>query len=706
MVSIYRSRLERKPSDETARFVSSLAEDARIFEDDLDGTEAHDIMLHEQGLLGREAMAKILGSLEKLRREWAEGRLRLEGEYEDVHELVEAYVIRDVGLEVGGRLHSGRSRNDQVATDIRMRLRSDLLTVSQAILDLVRTCLSRAEEGKAMPMPLYTHTQQAQVGTFGHYLLAYVEALLRDFQRLQDCFDRVNISPLGGGPAGGTAMPIDRHRTALLLGFDGLVRNSLDAASSRDFMVEAMACLATLMVGVSRIVEDIILWSSSEFGFVELAEEFASVSSIMPQKKNPTVLELIRGKSGRVIGNLIAVLGIVKGLPSGYSSDLQETKPLLWDSLDQTLASLRILGGAMGSLTIHKDRMDRAVRGGYVFAVDLAERLVMEGLLPFRQAHALVGSLVRDMVSKGLGPSELSPELIEDAGERVLGRRIKVPASTIEEVVNPQKCLARRRSLGSPGPEHIEHMLQESRELVSKAAAALSTRRERLESSKARLSNIKSQYVRAGESSRYMLDEKSALIVVDVQKCFCPSGSLAVPEGDKVVPILNKYARRFHEAGAPVYATRDWHPPNHISFKAQGGPWPPHCVQGTEGAEFHPDLRLLPGTTVISKAMDPDREAYSGFDGTDLAQSLREKEVKRIFVGGLATDYCVKNTVLDALREGFETVLLVDAIRGVEVNPGDNERAVAEMVEKGAVLARLNEIEPKRRERTKKTGGS
>jgi len=699
MGSVYRSRLGGKPSDETARFISSLPEDARIFEDDLDGTEAHDIMLYEQGLLGQEELVKILGCLEKIRREWAGGRLKLEGEYEDVHELVESYVIKDVGIEVGGKLHSGRSRNDQVATDIRMRLRSELLTISQTILDLVTTCLSRAEDDRETLMLLYTHTQQAQVGTFSHYLLAYAEALLRDFQRLQDCYDRVNISPLGAGPVGGTSIPIDRHRTALLLGFDGLVSNSLDAASSRDFMVEAIACLANLMVGVSRVAEDLILWSSSEFGFIELAEEFASVSSIMPQKKNPTVLELIRGKTSRVTGNLAAVLGTLKGLPSGYSSDLQETKPLLWDSLDQTLNSLRILAKALASLTIHEDRIDEAVRESYVFAVDLAEHLTLEGLLPFRQAHALVGNLVREMVSRGLEPSKLTPRLIEGMAERVLGRRIQVPESIVEDVTDPRKCLARRSSLGSPSPENVERMLQESKELTSKAKAALSTRREKLESSRTKLSKIVSQYIGSRKPRKYTIDENSALVVVDVQRDFSLGGSLAVREGDKVVPILNEYARRFHEAGRPIYATRDWHPPNHISFKARGGPWPPHCVQGTEGATFHPDLRLQPETEIISKSTDPDREAYSGFDGTDLAQRLKEKGVRRVFVGGLATDYCVKNTVLDALKEGFEVVLLVDAIRGVDVKPGDSKRAVVEMVEKGADLADLSQIRPMKRER-------
>ena len=694
MGSVYRSRLEKNYSDETARFVSSLVDDARILEDDIDGTEAHDIMLHEQGVLSKDELGKILSSLERLRGEWVGGRLKLEGEYEDVHEFIEAYVIRDVGLAVAGRLHSGRSRNDQVATDIRMHLRSEMLTVSQNVLNLIGTCISRAESEKATPILLYTHTQQAQIGTFGHYLLSFVEILFRDLQRLQDCYDRVNLSPLGAGPIGGTSIPIDRHRTALLLGFDGLVINSIDASSSRDFMVEVIASLANLMVNVSRFTDDMILWSSSEFGFIELAEEFASVSSIMPQKKNPTVLELIRAKSSRVDGNLVALLGILKGLPSGYSSDLQETKPLLWDSLDQTITSVRILAKVLLSLTIHRNRMIKTAQESYVFAVDLAEHLTLKGLLPFRQAHTLVGALVRTMISKNIKPSSLTPALVEATAENVIGKRIQISKSIIKDITDPRKCLLNRVSFGSPNPGDVEHMLKESQNLVHRTKTVLSTRRKRLETTKTELSKLVVQYIDCSGRQEYMIDENSALILVDVQRCFCPGGSLPVREGDKVVPILNKYAQIFHKAGAIIYATHDWHPSNHVSFKSRGGPWPPHCIQGTEDAAFHPDLKLPPRTEIISKAMNPDLEAYSGFDGTNLGVNLREKGVKRVYVGGLATDYCVRNTVLDALKEGFKTVLLTDAIKGVEVKPGDIECAVTMMVEKGAELAKLDQIRP------------
>ncbi len=494
MGSIYRSRVKGKYSDETRSFVSSLIDDSRILDDDLNCTEAHDIMLHEQGLLSREELTKILKSLEKLRREWVEGKLKLEGEYEDVHELVEAYVILDVGPEVGGKLHSGRSRNDQVATDIRMHLRFDLLTISQTILRLVRICLSRAEEEKATPMLLYTHTQQAQVGTFGHYLLSFTDILLRDYQRLQECYDRVNASPLGAGPVGGTSIPIDRNRTAFLLGFDSLVKNSLDASSSRDFIIEAVASLAILMTNICRIANDIILWNSSEFGLVELADEFASVSSIMPHKKNPTTLELIRGKTSRVEGDLIALLGISKGLPSGYSSDLQEMKPILWNCLDTTLTSLRILTVILESLIIRKDRMEKMAQESYVFALDLAEHLTVEGLLSFRQAHTLVGTLVREMVNRRIEPNSLTPKIVEALAKKVLGRQIKIPSSVIEDVTDPRRCLANRSSLGSPNPKHVEQLLQESRKIVLTAEEALATRLEKLETSRAKLSELVNQY--------------------------------------------------------------------------------------------------------------------------------------------------------------------------------------------------------------------
>jgi argininosuccinate lyase len=692
--STYRSRVGAEYSEEAAKFVSSLSDDERILEEDIECTEAHDIMLYEQGIITKAELVNILVTLEKLRREWKASKVRLEGKYEDVHEFIESYVIRETGLEVGGKIHTGRSRNDQVATDIRMRLRRDINITLELILKLVKALLSKAEASLYIPIILYTHTQHAQIGTVGHYFLSYAEALLRDFTRLQDCYDRVNLSPLGAGPAGGTSFNINRERVAILLGFDGLVKNSLDATSSRDFMLEVASSLAILMVGVSRLAEDLILWSSQEFGFIDIPEEYASVSSIMPQKKNPTILELIRGKTSRVNGNLLALLCIAKGLPSGYSSDLQETKPLIWDALDQTASCLNILTAIINSLKIRVNRVNEAVKRSYAFAIDLAELLTAYGYFSFREAHQVVGHLIREVASKGLDPAEITSKQVEDAAEHVLGRSIRVDASLVAEAVNNVKSLTRRKAIGSPNPIECSRLLGELHETVTSFYAALSTRLIRLQDAKRHLSELVEAYTAQKETTgeKYTIGRNSALIVVDVQNDFCPGGALPVTGGDEVVPVINQYINKFHEAGAPIFATRDWHPPNHISFKYRGGPWPLHCVQGTDGAAFHRGLKLPSEAIVISKATSPDEEAYSGFQGTDLAQRLRSIGVEKIFIGGLATDYCVKHTVLDAIKEGFRVVLLVDAVRAVDLKPGDGEKAIAEMVEKGARLANISRI--------------
>ena len=495
MGSVYRGRLGKKYADETLRFASSLADDERILEDDLTNTEAHDIMLHERGLLSRQELSRILCSLENIRQKWLNRSLTFEGEYEDIHEFIESTVTRDTGPETGGKLHAGRSRNDQVATDIRLRLRSEILDISSLVVDLIQVCLAKAEEEKSTITLLYTHLQQAQVGTFGHYLLSFADILLRDFHRLDDCYERINMSPLGAGPVGGTSIPVDRSRTAVLLGFDGLVNNSLDSTSSRDFMVESAAALANLMVSISRVAEDIVLWSSSEFGFVELADELASVSSVMPHKKNPTVLELVRGKTGRVVGNLMSMLSILKSLPSGYSSDLQETKPSLWDSVDQTILSLRLMAKTIASLIIHRERMEKAAQESYVFAVDLAESLALNGILPFRQAHILTGSVIKEMVSKKIRPQELTPAMIEDRSEQVLGRRISMPEPILIAVKDPRRCLAGRLSFGSPNPDEFENLINKSRSQLDSAEAVLMTRKEKIKSSRTELATLVNKYV-------------------------------------------------------------------------------------------------------------------------------------------------------------------------------------------------------------------
>ncbi|MEM4391622.1 MAG: argininosuccinate lyase, partial [Candidatus Nitrosotenuis sp.] len=300
---MYRSRLDQNLDKFTLDYVSSISDDSEIAIYDIIGSQAHVIMLHENGLLSKIEAKKILAALEKTKKEKL-----VSSSAEDIHELIEAQVIKKTGLAVGGKMHTARSRNDQVALDLRMKIRDDINALCKALLDLIDTLVRVAEKHTETPMPLYTHLQQAQIGTFSHYIISYVDMLFRDLDRLYVTYGRINESPLGAGPVGGTSITIDRNSTARMLGFKGIVENSIDATSSRDVVAEYVSNVAILMTNLSRISEDIVLWSTSEFSFVELSDRFSSPSSVMPQKKNPDILELTRGKTARVIGNLVAVL--------------------------------------------------------------------------------------------------------------------------------------------------------------------------------------------------------------------------------------------------------------------------------------------------------------------------------------------------------------------------------------------------------------
>jgi argininosuccinate lyase len=495
-VSLFRERLAREFDERTARFHTSVVEDLRIFEEDIDGTEAHDIMLHEMGVIPLDALKLILRALEELRDEWRRGEARVGAEFEDIHEYIEKRVIDKVGVQAGGMLHTGRSRNDQVAVDVRMRVRVEILETAEAVLGLIEALLRRAEEHVETLMMLYTHGQHAQVGTFSHYLLAYADALIRDYQRLMDCYERVNMNPLGAGPVGGTSIGIDRRRTTELLGFDSIAENSIDATSSRDWAIEASAACSILMSGLSRMAADLTEWSTREFGYVELADEYSSSSSIMPQKKNPSTLELIRGKSGEVFATLIELLTMVKGVQSGYYQDLQGTKPPLWRCFDATRTSLEVMTGVISTLKVNGDRMAEAVRGSFTYAVDMAEGLVSEAGISFRESYRLVASLVREAIQRGISLSELEPQDLAEASMRVLGRRIEVGRDFIREVTDPRGSLLRRRSQGSPNPEETSRMIRERKAKLEELRKLLAERRGRLEEAKRLLREAVESYIR------------------------------------------------------------------------------------------------------------------------------------------------------------------------------------------------------------------
>ena len=493
--NVYRSRLKAGAEKKASQFTTSISEDERIFEEDIDGTEAHDIMLYEQCIITREELSKILMALEELRQEKRLGKVILDPKYEDIHEFIEAYVIERTGLEIGGKIHTGRSRNDQVVLDTRMRLRTDLNEVSSLLLSLIKTLLNRAEEEQDVEMILYTHTQHAQIGTMAHYLLSHIDGLLRDLERLNDCYGRVNLNPLGAGPIGGTSIPVDRERTTGLLGFTGVMENSIDATSSRDFILEAASNLAIYMSEASRMAEDLIIWSSAEFGYIEIDDGYASISSIMPQKKNPTVLELVRGKTGRVYGNLQSLLTMIKGLPTGYSSDLQETKPPLWDSLDVSKGSIEILDGVWATLKVNEKRLVETSSESYALAVDLAERLVSKAGLSFREAHMVVGNVVREMVVAGIKFTDLRPEDVEATAEKVLGKKVTIDATLLGDAIDAKNVLDGRKPIGSPSPKEVERMLKLRREALKKREEELAARVERLSQAKERLAVAVKKYV-------------------------------------------------------------------------------------------------------------------------------------------------------------------------------------------------------------------
>jgi argininosuccinate lyase len=447
---MYRARLGKNLDKHTLEYVSSISDDAEIAIYDIVGSQAHTIMLYENKILSKDEAKKILRALEKLKKEDLDNK----SSAEDIHELIESLVVKKIGMQVGGKMHTARSRNDQVALDLRMKIRDDINVICDCILDLVETLIKLAEKHTSTTMPLYTHLQQAQIGTFSHYLLSHADVLLRDFDRLYSSFDRVNQSPLGAGPVGGTSLPINRNSTARMLGFSQIVENTIDATSSRDVVAEFVSTVSILMTNLSRIAEDLVIWSTSEFSFVELSDQFSSPSSVMPQKKNPDILELTRGKTARVIGNLVAVLSSLKGLASGYGRDLQEIKPAVFSSSKITISALIILNSMFATLKVNKDKIKQAAESGYLTALDVAEALVKQGVA-FRSAHKIVGNLVQMAHQKNKSLSELTESDIKTAQKEFDAKKLFVIISKIDA----EYSLKSRSSLGSAGITQQKKMI-------------------------------------------------------------------------------------------------------------------------------------------------------------------------------------------------------------------------------------------------------
>jgi argininosuccinate lyase len=455
---MYRSRPADKLEDDALRFLSSIDDDKSILYYDIVGSQAHSIMLHEMGHITSSELKKILSALEEAKKNPA--KVQTEG-YEDIHEALEAFVIKHAGMNAGGKMHIARSRNDQVVLDIRMKIRDDINEICSTLASLVQGLLERAKESKQVPMPMYTHLQQAQIGTFSHFLLSYAYALMRDMERLYLVYHRINQSPLGACAIGGSSIPIDRKRTAMLLGFDSIIKNSIDATSSRDAFLEYASTLAILTSTLGRIAEDFIIWSTTEFSYIELAEPYTSTSSAMPQKKNPDPLELTRSKGAIVTSNLMSMLGIVKALPSGYSRDLQDMKAPLLRASALTLDTIKIMDRVVRSLQINKGHMRQAASTSYAIALDIAEQLVMQKKIPFRTAHRIVGALVSKAASKGnIALVELE---FADATSVLKAHKVDVQPDELMKIINgmtPEKSLELRKSSGSPNLLEQEEMIR------------------------------------------------------------------------------------------------------------------------------------------------------------------------------------------------------------------------------------------------------
>jgi argininosuccinate lyase len=471
---MYRSRQIDNLKDDALKFLSSIDEDKSILYYDIIGSQAHSIMLHEMGHITSSEVKKILFALEEAKKSPA--KIKTEG-YEDIHEALEGFVIKHAGMNAGGKMHTARSRNDQVVLDIRMKIRDDINKICEALASLVQGLLDRAEESKQVPMPMYTHLQQAQIGTFSHFLLSYAYALMRDMERLYLTYHRINQSPLGACAIGGSSITIDRKRTAMLLGFDSIIKNSIDATSSRDVFLEYTSALAILTSTLGRIAEDFIIWSTTEFGYIELAESYTSTSSAMPQKRNPDPLELTRSKAAVVTSNLMSMLGIVKALPSGYSRDLQDIKAPLLRSSVITLETIKIMDYIVRSLQVKKERMRHAASISYAIAVDVAEQLVMQKKIPFRTAHRIVGALV----SIAAGKSNISLSSLEfvDVSLVLKAHKVNVKPDEIMKIINemtPEKSVEARKSSGSPNLLEQEEMIKSLSQGISNYSTGIQKR--------------------------------------------------------------------------------------------------------------------------------------------------------------------------------------------------------------------------------------
>ena len=455
---LWHGRFREATNQLVESFTASIRFDQRLYRYDIEGSMAHCRMLAQQGLLSAEEADTLIQGLSEILREIEHRSFVFDDNQEDVHMAIEQRLMEKVG-EVGGKLHTGRSRNDQVAVDMRLFLRDEIKGTEEDLKVLQTNMVALAKANVGVIMAGFTHLQHAQPVLFSHHLMAYYEMFRRDRQRLVGCLERINISPLGSGALAGTSLPIDSNTTAELLDFPALSRNSIDAVCDRDFIIEFTAAAALIMMHLSRMCEELILWSSIEFGYVELSEAFCTGSSIMPQKKNPDVAELVRGKSGRVYGHLMSLLTMMKGLPLAYNRDLQEDKEPLFDTVDTVRQSLRILAKLWEHISVNKERMEEMAAAGYTLATDVAEYLVLKGV-PFRLAHQTVGKIVRYCLEEG---KELESLTLEE-----LRGFSKVIDEKIYTVLDLRHSVDSRNSVGGTSLQQVRQAISNAEEELNR----------------------------------------------------------------------------------------------------------------------------------------------------------------------------------------------------------------------------------------------
>lgn len=459
MAQLWGGRFTKATEQKVFDFNASISFDKNLFTQDVEGSIAHAVMLGKQGILTVEEKDAIVKGLAGIREDVESGKLAIDETQEDIHSFVEATLIERIG-DTGKKLHTGRSRNDQVALDMRLYTRAHVVETDNRLKELLHVILHTMEENLETYMPGFTHLQKAQPVTLAHHYGAYFEMFKRDRLRLKDIYARMNYCPLGAGALAGTTYPLDRNYTASLLGFEGPTLNSMDSVSDRDYLIEYLAALSTIMMHLSRFSEEIIIWNSNEYGFVEIDDAYSTGSSIMPQKKNPDIAELVRGKTGRVYGALMSLLTTMKGLPLAYNKDMQEDKELTFDAIRTVENCLELFTGMLSTMKFKKDTMERSAVKGFTNATDAADYLVNHGV-PFRDAHGIIGRLVLYCIDKNKSIDELGIDELRTFSDKF--------EPDVYDAISLKTCVEKRLTFGAPGPSMMKDVIALNRKYLEEA---------------------------------------------------------------------------------------------------------------------------------------------------------------------------------------------------------------------------------------------